>query len=401
MKRFQGSYISGYVQIRIIGPHPERFLHQCTENGIMLWDISKSQATQCEAKMMLQDVKKIRKLRFGTKYKINFMNKHGLPFVKKRYLNKKPLLIGLILSILLLVTLSNMIWQVKVTGVPEELETRIYSKLESYGIHPGALKATIESPNQIQQLLVNDIPELLWVGVELKGTTYSLEGVEKIVIKDEGEKQPGHLIANKNAVIKNMYVKKGQPQVSVNDFVQKGKVLVSGAIEKSKTEDEDEQHDLVAAEGEIRGITWYQANVSIPLNIETEVLTGRVKESYHLKIGKYTLPLWPFRSEGFANEFRESEKNQLQIFGWELPIAFIENRKLEKTFEERQITEKEAIQRGIEQVKKELLLELGKDAHIVSENVLHETIERGKVNLSLYLTVEENIATRQPINQGD
>jgi len=176
---------------------------------------------------------------------------------------------------------------------------------------------------------------------------------------------------------------------------------VSGAIEIPNAENEEEQTELVAAEGDVMAITWYKAEVTVPLVMESEILTGNVKSSYHFKIGKFTLPLWPWREEGFTNELKESEETQLRILRWELPMQFIEKSKLETMSKQTESTREEAVQRGVLQAKEDLLLELGKDARILSEKVLHETIEHGKVNLSLYITVEENIATDDPINQGD
>lgn len=406
MKHNQGSYISGYVQISIKGEQPETFLNRCVESGIMVWDASKPNPNHCLAKVHLKDIHKIRKFRKGTEYKIRFNNKYGFPFAKSRFLKKKPLLIGLILSILLFITISNMIWQVSITGVPEELEKKIYTKLTSYGVQPGAFKLSIDSPNQIQQLLLQDVPELLWVGVEQKGTTYQLQGVEKIIIKDEEEKSPANLIAKKNAVIKRMYVKNGQPNVKVNDYVKKGKILVSGEIEKIQSNQEEEEDqkqafERIAAEGEIWATTWYTAHVTVPLEVGHQELTGNFTGSYKLQIGGFTLPLWPWHKEEFENEFKEIDKTQLKLLWWDMPVHFLEEKKLEQTIIEKKLAKEEAIKIGIEQTKKDLLRELGKDARILSEKVLHETIEHGKVKLSLYLTVEENIAFEQPLNQGD
>ncbi|WP_337020494.1 sporulation protein YqfD [Oceanobacillus massiliensis] len=50
---------------------------------------------------------------------------------------------------------------------------------------------------------------------------------------------------------------------------------------------------------------------------------------------------------------------------------------------------------------KQLQNELGTDAKILSEKVLHETMEHGKVKLNLYISVEENIVKHEPIDQGD
>lgn len=51
----------------------------------------------------------------------------------------------------------------------------------------------------------------------------------------------------------------------------------------------------------------------------------------------------------------------------------------------------------MEQARSELLLKLGKDAKIMSEKVLHERMENGKVKMNIIFTVEENIARVQPI----
>lgn len=399
MRIEKGSFMTGYVEIVVIGEYPERFLQKCTTNGIVLWDIKKAKDHECTAMAQLKDVKKIKKLRHRTHYKIRFKSRYGIPFMNKRLAKKKPLIFGLFLSVLLFVVLSNMIWQVTVEGVPEELENQIREQLTSYGIFPGAFTFMMESPNQIQQSLLEDIPELLWIGVDKKGTSMHLEGVEKLIIKEEESKSPSHLIAGKNGVIKNMYVKTGLPQVNVNDFVEKGTVLVSGAIEKPHNEDEDDaEFEYVAAEGEVIAVTWYRVDVVVSLEAEHIELTGNMEENYRLRIGSLSIPLWPWKSEGFANEMSEVEENQLKIFGWELPIYFIKENKMESILEFSDRSREEAVEVGINQAKSDLLRTLGPEAEIITEKVLQQTLERGKVILSLYFAVEENIAVEQPLN---
>ncbi|MDY0396719.1 sporulation protein YqfD [Virgibacillus halophilus] len=88
-----------------------------------------------------------------------------------------------LLSGLLILLLSNIVWKVEITGVPIDIEKKIAKELNNYGIHPGAWTFSLEPASDIQQDLLRDIPELLWVGVEKMGTTFHLEGVEKIVVK--------------------------------------------------------------------------------------------------------------------------------------------------------------------------------------------------------------------------
>lgn len=408
MRQIQGAYITGYVTVIVKGNHPELFFQRCMNHGFTVWNVRKTSSNVCEGNLKLSDVKEIRKLTRGSKYKVYFVKKRGYPFLFKRFLNKKPLIIGLLLSILLLIYLSNIIWKVEITGVPKEIEAKISKQLDAYGIHTGAWILSLDSPNQIQQKLVQDVPELLWVGVRQRGTTYYLEGVEKLVVKEEEIPGPRNLVATKKGVIKNMYVANGKPMVRVNDYVEPGDILVSGEIgpkeeddNKGEGEEKKQKGDLVAAEGDITAKTWYEVNVTVPLKYNYEDLTGNKQKKYYLKIGDVNLPVWGFGNPKFDDTHYELKETKINFLKWELPIHFVDAILSEKVYYEKERTKQEAIEVGVKQAKQELSLQLGPKAKILTEKVLHESIEDGKVKLNLYFTVEENIARVQPINQGD
>ncbi|MFA1820449.1 sporulation protein YqfD [Virgibacillus oceani] len=406
MKKIQGSFFTGYVTISVNGNQPELFFQLCAEKGIPVWDIKKTASNQCQGNVKLSDVSEIKKIRKQTYYKIRFAQKAGVPFFLSRFFRRKELLIGIVLSIMLILFLSNIIWEVKVTGVPKDIEEKITKQLDSYGVHTGAWKFSIDSPNDIQKKLVEDIPELLWVGVDQKGTTYNLEGVEKVIVEEEEVDGPRHLVATKKGVIKNMYVTEGIPQVSVNDFVEPGDVLVSGIIddeesENEDTEDEKKEVEYVAAEGEITGTTWYEAEVTIPLKKSLELLTGEHKNKYYIRAGNLQLPVWGFGEPDYNAIHREIDEKPINFIKWDLPFSFVQMTLNEMVYQEDERTKEEAINIGIEQAKSELTLQLGQDAEILSEKILQETTDSGKVKVNLYLNVEEDIAEFQPLNQGD
>jgi similar to stage IV sporulation protein len=327
----------------------------------------------------------------------------------KKITGKKEIVTGLVLAILLIFCLSNIIWDVKIKGVPKDIEKKIVKQLDIYGVHPGSWSLTLDPASIIQQKLVNDIPELLWVGVNKKGTTYFLEGVEKSIVKEKEVKGPRNLVATKKGVIQNMYVSKGLSKVQVNDYVEPGDILVSGEIDFAK-EDEKEKEDeekkkenikLVAAEGEVIAKTWYEVNVTIPLNANYEMLTGEHKKKYYVRFGNFKLPIWGFGKPDYQDVHKEVSDNPIRFLKWELPVHFGETVLNEMKFNKQERTKKEAIQIGLKQAENELQLRLGPEAKIISQKVLHETTESGKVKLTLYNAVEENIVKEEPINQGD
>lgn len=400
MKHIQGTFFTGYVTISIKGKNPELFFQYCIDQGITVWDIKKESENVCKGNVKLSDIDILKDIKRRTSYKVTFLNKKGLSFLLKQFTRKKEVVLGLLLSVMLIFFLSNIIWEVRIIGVPKDIEEKISKQLTEYGIHQGAWTFTLDSPSEVQQQLVNDVPELLWVGVHQKGTSYVLEGVEKTIVKEEEVQGPRNLVATKKGVIQKMYVSKGLPKVQVNDYVEPGQVLVSGKLNFDDSE-EDKKYELVAADGEIIAKTWYETEVTVPLEANHELLTGNRESKYHLSINEFELPVWGFSSPDFNEIHRERVEKDLYFLKWKLPVKIIETILSEKRYNKVERSKEEAIDVGIEQAKNELMLQLGPDAKIVSEKILHETIENGKVKLILYMAVEENIVKEESIDQGD
>lgn len=407
MKYKQNHFITGYVTILVTGDRPEMFFQYCNEKNITVWDVKRINEHSCQGNIKLDDVKEIKYLKRSTGYKIKFTNKQGYPFILRRLIRKKQILLGMIVSLLLILFLSNVLWKVSVEGVSTEMEEKIYEQLDRYGIHPGSWVQSLESSSSIQQRLIHDLPELLWVGVHRKGTTFQLEGVEKVIVKRDEIQGPRHLVATKKGVIKSMYISKGLPKVKVNDYVEPGDILVSGIIndqdEEEADDEEKEKEDqmLVASEGEVTASTWYEVSVTIPLTSTNEYLTGEKSHQHYLGMGKFRLPIWGFKKPDYQEAHREINEKPIYFLKWKLPVNKVESIVSEKVYNETIRTKEEAIEIGIRQARNELQLQLGPESEIKMEKVLHESTENGKVKLELYVNVEENIVKEEPIIQGD
>lgn len=408
MKHTQGTLFTGYVTIVVVGKNPELFFQACINNDILVWNIKKTSDTTCQGNIKLNDVKLIKKIRRQRKYKIKFIDKKGYPFLLKRLTKRKEIVTAFLVSMLFIIVLSNIVWDVKITGVSKEVEAKVNDELKELHIYPGRWLFLIDDPSIIQQKLLNDIPELLWVGVHKKGTTLNFEGVEKTIVNKQENNQPRHLIASANGVITSMYVPKGLPKVKVNDYVKQGDLLVSGIVDVSEEDENDDTEkdankklETVISEGEIRANTWYNIAVTIPLKSNHEVITGNKEQRYAIQIGDFRVPIWGFGQLGFKDIHTDETEHSIYLFKWELPLKVIKTIFSEKVYNERERTKKDAINLGVMQAKKELQLQLGPDIKILSEKILHETIENGKVSLNLYFTVDQNIVKFKPITQGD
>ncbi|HLR03849.1 MAG TPA: sporulation protein YqfD [Virgibacillus sp.] len=409
MKHIQGTSFTGNVTVSIKGKQPELFFQLCIDEDIPTWDIKKISKNECQGKVRLTDIRDVRKLHRNTDYKVSFLDRKGYPFIWRRFLRKKEVVISIVFVFLFIFFLSNIIWKVDIKGVPTDMEAEITKQLKKYGIHSGAWIISLDEPNVIQQKLMNDIPELLWIGIERKGTTYSLEGVEKIIVEKEKVEGPRNLIATKKGIITSMYISKGIPQANIHDYVEAGDLLVSGVMRKEEEDDEDDNEDpepkkkteVVAADGEVIAETWYESSVTVPLKSHYEMITGEKKHKYYISFGNLALPIWGFSDPDFKHIHRETSEKPLYFFKWKLPFTVDKTTLNEKEYKDLRRNKRQARKVAIEQAEQELQLRLGPEARITSHKILHEQKESGKVKLNIYFTVEEDITETQSINQGD
>lgn len=411
MRGNRRNLFAGYVIVKVKGEYPERFFELCARNGIKTWDVTKLDAQTCTGRILTSDVLLLRQLKRRTIYKIYFKSKFGFPYQLQSLWKHKPFIIGIILAFFCIFILSNVIWRIDVDGLDSEMEKKVMDKLHTYGVTKGNFQWNVTSPLAIQKQLLDDIPELLWIGVKKQGSAFHLEGVEKTVVEKEEEKGPSHMVANKEGVIVDIYAENGQPLVKPNDVVAKGDRLISGIMGQDDEEGEEQVESddkqkkkknkkLISAKGEVIAKVWYRSEIEMPLEESYSVLTGEYKKRNYVKIFGWKVPITSF-STPFENAHQDVEQKEIYFLKWKLPITWIKEMNYERESKLEKRTVKEAKELAKKQAQIELLRSLPKDAEISDEKVLHEREENGKVKITLYYTVLENIAKRQPINQGD
>lgn len=395
MKNHWVNSITGSVRVKISGKGLERFINHLTRENVTIWDVRQLGTSTIAFYMLLKDVPNVREIVRHHQVKITFLDRKGAPFWKKRVLKNFGFFLGACLFLFTILLLSNMIWQIEIDGATPETEYKISEELKKMGVKVGQLQFFVDDPETIQRKITNKINEITWVGVELNGTAYHFQVVEKQEPKKEQELPPQHLVASKKAIIVRTFIKKGQPQVERHDFVQKGQLLVSGLI------GEEENSQMIAAEGEVWGQTWYRTDVELPLQSEFSTLTGNEKTKHYLRLFGYSLPIWGFGSDSFKEKKIEKDEKKVKFLKWTLPISYEKVTIKEKDSSMRVFTKEEALTEAKTMAKNDLLRILPKDAKILEENVRPEKIENGKLKLTVYYKVIENIAVGQPIIQGD
>lgn len=281
-------FFCGYVTIKIFGDFPERFINICAFNRIQLWNIRRKK--DCIfAKVSVKDYFKIRSVKKNRSVHIKLINKKGVYFAIKPYFKRKGFFVGIIMFFLIIVFLSQFIWNIEVIGNKTIDRKDIIKSCEEIGIKEGVPAAAIDTNSARLKLLLNN-EKLSWASFIIEGSHLSVNVLETKTV-DQKDTSPNNLVAMKDGVVEKIMVSGGKSVVKKNQAVLKGDLLVSGAIEYSNG-----TTDFVHCEGEVFASTERIEIFETPLKIteihQTErTVKRRVLTFFGLKIPLSLTPI--------------------------------------------------------------------------------------------------------------
>lgn len=399
MRHQQIKYIIGHVTIRIIGNKPEKFVRKCLEAQLPMWNVTFISKNKYEATVYKHHVKEIKKLSETSSYVVELIEERGI-FVKLRsFFARKEWVLACAMSIGLLFLLANTAWKVEITGVPMHIEHTIEEQLEDAGLYEGAWIRSLQPLELVQEQLLHEIPDLLYIGIEQRGTSYYIDAIEKKMENEDEEKSSDKLVAKKSGMIEKMFIQSGVPLVARNDMVKKGDTLVTNEVElleEEENEGEDEKDNKktkkVPVKGKVYANTWYHIKGHVALNKSQASLTGENKTSYQLQLGNITVPIWGWNKQPYQNQIAEYDSQSLRLWAWTLPINFVKKDLYEYESNTIKLSESQVQEKMMEHVEENVKRTFGQDTEVLKYYVLHETVENGKVNMNLYVSLKENIA---------
>ncbi|EZH67820.1 hypothetical protein DH09_07810 [Bacillaceae bacterium JMAK1] len=386
----------GTVVTTIEGEEVESFINACTSQNIQFMNVERTSMTSIRAVILIEDVRKFRKIARKRGLVIRFLERDGMYVIKERSKKRFGFIIGIVAFCVALGLLSQLVWKVDIEGASPLVEQDVREWAEQEGLKVGQPQWRLAPEADIQQRVTEEVEGATWIGVEKIGTKYQFRVVEQHLAEEQEQLTPRHLIANKNGVIQQMYVENGRAVVKSNDVVQKGELLVSGLIGREGEE------TAIAAKGEVMAETWYQGTVEAPLQLTGIASTGETKNQYTFSWNEYSFVFWGKDAQDEYEQFH-TETDQLA-----LPLGFVSvPLPIERTtYEQRdtmtiEYSEDEAIGHAVSIGKNHLEQQLDNDAKIIAENILQTQTDNGKVKLSIHYQVVENIVQVAPIQQGD
>lgn len=375
--------MNNYLILKVSGKYIYKFINKCKYNNINLLSINIINNKSLIIKIYNNDYKKLLKIK-GI-YKINIINKKGLIKIKELIYNYKYLVISFIIGLIILIVLSNTIFNINIISSNNKLNSKIKKELEFYNIKKYSLMKSYNEIDMIKKKILKKYKNSIeWIEIDRNGTSYNVQIVERKIKNKKTSEKGSNIIAKKSGVIKKIFVINGSKVLNENDYVNKGDIIISGIIKK-----DEEVKGLVNSNGYAYAETWYKVKIEYPLNYKEEKYTNKSKKTLYLKIGNKI-----YEKKRFERYNREKIINYTNSI---VPIEIgIINQK-EKIEINDKLSLNEAKNKAKEKAINMVKNKLNKDEYIISEKPLNFYQKNSKIVLEEFFSCYENIGIKEEI----
>lgn len=313
------SVVSNQVRCLVTGEETLRFVNLCRNNGIELRHlVRRENAIQME--IDAKNFKKLRPLVRKTHVKIHILNRHGPAFFFYRHKRRWWFLLGMTVFAGMIYILSLFVWQIDIDGNRKYTDALILQALAQMDVKTGCRKSEIDLP-EIEEELRIMYNEITWVSASIAGTKLQIElregdlkisgssgggktgNVKRVENRENNSKTqngesetdlPANLVADEDAIITNLVVRRGTVAVRYGDEVKKGDVLIEGKVYIYNEDETLKKVDYLTAEGDVFGKYQELYEKHYQRKHEVRSYTGKnYRELGVAIVGKsFCLPVW-------------------------------------------------------------------------------------------------------------
>lgn len=375
-----------YILVRIKTPKKTSLLLKLNRLNV---DIKEIHYEKEYLKFMIpdKDLKRVKK--YLVSYKVEVIDETGIYKLKSELKKNNLIIIGIIFASVIFLILSNLIVSVNVIHEDSTLRELIMESLKENGVTKLSFKKSYDEYERIIENIKEEYQDRIeWLEIDVEGMVINVRVEERIINDYEKDYSTCHIVASKSGIIKSIATTKGVAEVSINDYVAKGDILINGSIKLN-----DEVKANVCASGSVYAEVWYNVSASMPMVEEIRNDTGKMRYNLMMKKGSDETVLLKSRIKG---EKRVENVYLFKIFGFE----FYLQKEYEVKIEEIEYKEEEATQKLIELVREKLDLKLDNFENIIEEKVLQKDIKNNNIYIDMFLAVREQIGVKEYFDES-
>ncbi len=335
-----------------------------------------------KCQILAKDLKRLKK--YLISYEVEIIDETGFYKIKKELKRNSLIITSIIFATIIFLILSNIIVKINIIHENSYLRDLIKNALEEKGVTRLGFKKSYDEYEKIITSIKEEYKDLIeWLEIDVEGMIINVRVEERIINDYTKDYNTCHIIANKSGIIKSITTKIGVTEVSVNDYVNKGDILINGSIKLN-----DEVKANVCASGSVYAEVWYNIKASIPLLEEKSYDTGKMRFNIMVKKGANETIILKSR----INTTKRVENIYLfKIFGYE----FYLQKEYEIKSKTYTYTESEGTSKAIKLIREKLALKLDNFESVLEEKVLQKEVKNNNIYIDMFVAVKEQIGVKE------
>jgi similar to stage IV sporulation protein len=380
---------SSSIKIKVTGRNINNFLKRLINNNINIEKVIPISHKEIDLIINYQDLDKVLKLK--TIYNIKIVRYYGKLRIIKRIKKDIFILSSLLISLLLIYTLSNVIFKVEVIHSNKNIIKLVTKELEDNGIKKYKFVKNYQEIEKIKNKILEENKDTLeWLEIIREGTKYTIRVEERIINNKPKDNKIYNIVASKNAVIKNIYAESGEKIRSINTYVKKGDIIISSDITLPNNEKISK-----TASGKVQGEVWYNINIEYPYQYHEIKYTGNKKKVLVLNLLNKRISFFDF------HKYKTFNRNIKYIFNNNItPISLIYEDEYETNIINEVYDYNTAREKAITKAKEKILEKYPNIKDITDIKIIKEEDKKNKISLNLFVTCLEDITEYQEIDNN-
>ena len=380
---------SSSIKIKVTGRNINNFLKRLINNNINIEKVIPISHKEIDLIINYQDLDKVLKLK--TIYNIKIVRYYGKLRIIKRIKKDIFILSSLLISLLLIYTLSNVIFKVEVIHSNKNIIKLVTKELEDNGIKKYKFVKNYQEIEKIKKKILEKNKDTLeWLEIIREGTKYTIRVEERIINNKPKDNKIYNIVASKNAVIKNIYAESGEKIRSINTYVKKGDIIISSDITLPNNEKISK-----TASGKVQGEVWYNINIEYPYQYHEIKYTGNIQKVLVLNLLNKRISFFDF------HKYKTFNRNIKYIFNNNItPISLIYEDEYETNIINEVYDYNTAKEKAITKAKDKILKKYPNIKDITNIKIIKEEDKKNKISLNLFVTCLEDITEYQEVNNN-
>ena len=380
---------SSSIKIKVTGRNINNFLKRLINNNINIEKVIPISHKEIDLIINYQDLDKVLKLK--TIYNIKIIRYYGKLRIIKRIKKDIFILSSLLISLLLIYTLSNIIFKVEVIHSNKNIIKLVTKELEDNGIKKYKFVKNYQEIEKIKNKILEENKDTLeWLEIIREGTKYTIRVEERIINNKPKDNKIYNIVASKNAVIKNIYAESGEKIRSINTYVKKGDIIISSDITLPNNEKISK-----TASGKVQGEVWYNINIEYPYQYHEIKYTGNKKKVLVLNLLNKRISFFDF------HKYKTFNRNIKYIFNNNItPISLTYEDEYETNIINEVYDYNTAREKAITKAKEKILEKYPNIKDITNIKIIKEEDKKNKISLNLFVTCLEDITEYQEVNNN-